>query len=308
MNNVINTLFYILALFSGFFTLAITILGTIKSKIKIYWYLVGFYTFFSMNVLLTFLKNFFSLTIELSNQTLLYFTILDTFISILFMISITLFIQNLFLCKYKKQQMVIVSILYFVSFGLYFYPGGYQVLPNGNLLLGNASLVSAVLFSLLFIYMLILALLGDKKDKPIRELVLIWSLILFGIVGLCETVISFINKIDNREIILAISGDDFIISSLPYFFSGGVLIYYFGSYLLAKKDTENAKEDHFIKKFGLTPREQDLIPLLIRGLNNKEIAETLIISLSTVKTHIHNIYGKVGVKSRYELFHIVKKG
>jgi len=34
------------------------------------------------------------------------------------------------------------------------------------------------------------------------------------------------------------------------------------------------------------------------GLSNREIAEKLIISLGTAKTHIHNIYGKLGVRNR----------
>ncbi len=308
MNNMINSLFYILVLISGFFTLAITILGTIKSKIKIYWYLVAFYTSFSIMLLSTFLKNFLGFTIDLNNQTLLIFAILDSFISILFMVSITLFFQNLFINKNKKQHKIIIVILYFVTFALYFYPGAYDLLPNGELQIGNVFLVSTALFNILFIYMILLALFGDKKDKPIRELVLIWTLILFGFVGLIETVISFISQIRLREIALDISAGEFVFSSLPYFFSGGVLIYYFGSFLLAKKDAGHIIENLVDTKFGLTPRELDLIPLLIRGLNNKEIAESLFISLATVKTHIHNIYGKTGVRSRYELFHLTKKG
>jgi len=48
----------------------------------------------------------------------------------------------------------------------------------------------------------------------------------------------------------------------------------------------------------LTERERDVLKLLIKGLSNAEIAEQLIISTSTVKYHIGNIYSKLGVDSR----------
>lgn len=48
----------------------------------------------------------------------------------------------------------------------------------------------------------------------------------------------------------------------------------------------------------LTERERDVLKLLIDGLSNNEIADRLIISPSTVKYHIGNIYTKLGVDSR----------
>lgn len=48
----------------------------------------------------------------------------------------------------------------------------------------------------------------------------------------------------------------------------------------------------------LTDRERDVLKLLTEGLSNNEIAERLIISPSTVKYHIGNIYTKLGVDSR----------
>jgi DNA-binding CsgD family transcriptional regulator len=50
-----------------------------------------------------------------------------------------------------------------------------------------------------------------------------------------------------------------------------------------------------------TPREQDVLSLLIKGWNNPSIAEKLNISNNTVKFHIRNIYEKCNVNSRQEL-------
>ena len=51
----------------------------------------------------------------------------------------------------------------------------------------------------------------------------------------------------------------------------------------------------------LTPREIEMAKMVTRGLRNKAIAELLFVSESTVKTHLHSIFEKLGVRSRAEL-------
>ncbi len=51
-------------------------------------------------------------------------------------------------------------------------------------------------------------------------------------------------------------------------------------------------------EFGLTPREQDVASLLVRGLSNKELAAALWISEHTVKTHLKAIFHKTASTSR----------
>jgi two-component system, NarL family, response regulator LiaR len=50
----------------------------------------------------------------------------------------------------------------------------------------------------------------------------------------------------------------------------------------------------------LTDRERDVLRCMVKGMNNNEIAEKLIISLGTVKYHVSNIFQKLGVDSRVE--------
>lgn len=52
------------------------------------------------------------------------------------------------------------------------------------------------------------------------------------------------------------------------------------------------------RSLGLTPRECEMLEMLARGLSNKEIARSLEVSPNTVKTHVANLYSKLGVTSR----------
>jgi DNA-binding NarL/FixJ family response regulator len=51
----------------------------------------------------------------------------------------------------------------------------------------------------------------------------------------------------------------------------------------------------------LSPRERAVALLIAGGLSNKDVARELGLSPSTVKTHVHNIFQKLGVRSRQSL-------
>jgi len=48
----------------------------------------------------------------------------------------------------------------------------------------------------------------------------------------------------------------------------------------------------------LSKRENQVLKLISDGLKNQEIADQLFVSITTVKTHVHNIYGKMDVRNR----------
>ena len=70
-------------------------------------------------------------------------------------------------------------------------------------------------------------------------------------------------------------------------------------FLLSKvyRKEKNTKAD---LKSLLTKQEQNILQLLLEDKSNKDIADTLFVSLSTVKTHVNNIFRKLKVQTRDE--------
>ncbi len=66
------------------------------------------------------------------------------------------------------------------------------------------------------------------------------------------------------------------------------------------------KNDVFFDK--LSKRENEIVNGLLLGHTSGQLAKELFISLPTVKTHISNIYRKLNINSKQELFQMVNDG
>lgn len=55
------------------------------------------------------------------------------------------------------------------------------------------------------------------------------------------------------------------------------------------------------QRHGLSTREAEILELVVQSKTNREIAESMFLALGTVKTHVHNILTKTGMKNREEL-------
>ena len=94
-------------------------------------------------------------------------------------------------------------------------------------------------------------------------------------------------KKNNYKTIAMVLGILFLASMLLNFF-------FFKKHQIPKKVKTNYKNT-------LTPQEQKILELMHNKLTNKEIATSLFISVSTVKTHINNIYSKLNINSRKDI-------
>lgn len=66
--------------------------------------------------------------------------------------------------------------------------------------------------------------------------------------------------------------------------------------------------DGFCAAHGLSVREREVLALLGEGLRYKQIADRLVISLDTVKTHVSRVYRKTGAAGKTDLFYKIRLG
>lgn len=82
--------------------------------------------------------------------------------------------------------------------------------------------------------------------------------------------------------------------------SGGALQY--SDVLQAASDIQETLISEFGHDHGLSPREMEVLPLLLSGKTAVYISEQLVIAPGTVKTHVYNIYQKLSIHTKMELF------
>jgi ligand-binding sensor domain-containing protein/DNA-binding CsgD family transcriptional regulator len=99
-------------------------------------------------------------------------------------------------------------------------------------------------------------------------------------------------------------------------FLGAVVMFLLSGVVIAAREWKRLKSssafaaenlDAVVSQYRLTPREEEILRLVLEGARNRDIEKKLFISASTVRNHIYNIYQKLGVKSRLELIHRIGK-
>jgi ATP/maltotriose-dependent transcriptional regulator MalT len=77
-----------------------------------------------------------------------------------------------------------------------------------------------------------------------------------------------------------------------------------------KPETGQAKpsiDQEKIKELQISPREYEVLQLINKGYSNQEIADSLFVSLSTIKTHSSNLFVKLNVKRRTQAIQTAKE-
>lgn len=110
-----------------------------------------------------------------------------------------------------------------------------------------------------------------------------------GIIGILLIVLEIVHyKTIIRDLTIEAFG---VIIGVLFLFLGAWL----GKYYLVKR---RLNEGYYADKLGLSNREIEVLRLVAEGYSNKEIADKLFVSLNTTKTHLSNIYSKLGVSRR----------
>jgi DNA-binding CsgD family transcriptional regulator len=134
------------------------------------------------------------------------------------------------------------------------------------------------------------------------------GLLIFAAVGYLESAANVVGSLQITTVSFLSEESGFLYSSIPYALYGIFLINYFLHYPLPAPLADDELSEAFLAKYGITEREREIILKVIEGKSNAEIAEELFISLATVKTHLHNIYRKIDVDSRYDLLARLRSG
>ena len=131
--------------------------------------------------------------------------------------------------------------------------------------------------------------------------------LIFASVGYAESLLSFLRNFGTMARVLR-PESGFLYSSIPYALYGIFLIGYFMRYPASTPVVNDEPSKEFLSKYGITDREREIILKVMQGKSNDDIARELVISLATVKTHLHNIYKKIGIDSRFDLLARVRSG
>lgn len=91
-----------------------------------------------------------------------------------------------------------------------------------------------------------------------------------------------------------------------------IIFFFIGIYMNKKslqKHKVPSEEINYkkIEELGITTREYEVLQHIFMGLSNKEIADTLYLSESTIKTHVSNLLVKLNAKRRTQALQIAKK-
>ncbi len=107
-----------------------------------------------------------------------------------------------------------------------------------------------------------------------------------------------------RDLALYFSGLHFTIGLyyILFYFAGSIpLIFLAKNYLDKSVKSDVAADTAIFEKYKITPREKEIIIEICKGKTNQQIADSLFITLQTVKDHTHNIFQKTEVKNRVQL-------
>lgn len=290
--------FYILALFAGAAALGQTILLYLRFRKPV----IKYYGLFLLSLLFFLFMFITDLYGTIAGVTSV---ILDSLLwlfqavgGILFVLCAPYFYATLLgivLSQRKKIVFFILDALLLVAVFTY------VVVPSLSF---TVIILNLLLFGMIG-YGLLLILIHLKRivDATLRK-----TLILFFVLTAVFLPLFFLDILTSRASVF--SGFRFIEGlALPaYLLVLNVLTIVFAvSYLNRPPYIEkNRLTEYFISTFHITPREEEILSLLLEGRSNKEIGELLFISPKTVENHTYNIYQKVGINTRVQLFQLIQ--
>jgi DNA-binding CsgD family transcriptional regulator len=291
--------YYILTFAFGLGSLFTFSLITFKTRNKMLFDILVFYIAFTLSVFFQMYSNYVEDNISLFfESTSFYHYIAENIVMAFLVFSIPFFSSSIANIKWRKfQNFFSAAILLLILI--------YNLIINkeeGNYVFLEILLFISIAYAIA-IGIIFYRKINDKEQKKLLR-------------NVCIAAAVFFPGIIYNE--FPIFGYNFRVNPLLYcsfciIFILFIVRIYFRDYYLTdqeidalKDNNKTYKKSNVFEKYKLSDRERDVIICVLKGYSNKRIADSLFISLSTVKTHIHNSFRKTGADTRYELIHLIK--
>ena len=267
------------------------------------------YTCFTLVLIVRVLKKYLSLNVEDYSARAWYaLSGADEILSFAVLVALIHFFAEVYRVRYRKAITIFFLVMMFVCIALLLSPVGAVLDANArSIRFGIGFKIATIWYFATFTFALALGygLLHRLWHTERRSFLV--GLLAFATIGYAETITSLLPSLRSTRVTLS-SGDDFLFSSIPYALYGVFLIIYFLRYPVPAPLAMDVLPEAFLARYNITDREREIILKVVQGKSNADIAGELFISLATVKTHLHNIYRKLDVDSRYDLLARVRSG
>jgi len=301
--------YYLIVIMVGFAVLAIAGFWTFKTQdadLRNFWIL---YALFTLVLIVSVLRKYLFLNVEdYSARAWYVLSGTDEILSFAVLVALIHFFAGVYQVRYRKAITITFLVMMLVCIVLILSPIGAVLDASARSIRFEVGFrIAAVWYFTSFTFAMALGygLLHRLWHTERRNFVI--GLLIFASVGYSEAIISLIPSLRNTGVTPS-NGNDFLFSSIPYALYGVFLIVYFLRYPIPVPLELDDLPDAFLTRYGITDREREIILKVMQGKSNSEIAGELFITLGTVKTHLHNVYRKLEVDSRYDLLAKVRSG
>jgi len=213
----------------------------------------------------------------------------------------------------EKKLSRTFNLSYFFTLAVVFFAYGSVIILSNLLNFGDEKydlFSSAIIYLYVIIEVLVLIVAlsqlfinaGKIKDEKKQKAVQTFASL--NLVVFCAGVILFLYANQSTTVGAVYFLVFFSGNILPVLFWRAYLKKYFIAPVLQKTGPLTMKQ--FLEEYKISKREEEVIQNLCEGKANKEISETLFISLQTVKDHVYSIYQKTDVKNRVQLINLIQ--
>lgn len=264
---------------------------------------------FTAVLLITVVKKYLALNVAgYSARSWYFISGILQFFSFAVVVGTIHFLLGAYQVKGRRGWIAASLLIFIISEGLVLSPIGAVLDAERKIIhLGIGYEIASVAYVAAFTFAVVLGWGWLHRVWKTDRWAFMLGLLIFATAGYAESVLNFLHQLSAPQAELA-TERDFLYSSIPYALYSIFVIVYFLRYFVPASIEIDQLFEAFLAKYGITGREREIILKVVQGKSNIDIARELFLSVATVKTHLHNIYGKLGVTSRYDLLARVRAG